>query len=77
MLVHRIRLDIFSLTTVMVASRSVPTVVLEDVEVLGLYDVIRLAGYAPVLCLLPLHHWWQIDWSRYGEENPRFFGYDH
>lgn len=32
-----------------------PTSVSEGVEVFGLYDVIRLAGYDSVLCLLALH----------------------
>lgn len=53
-----------------------PSGVLEDVEVLGLYDVIRLAGYNPVLCLLVLRRLQEIDWSHYHGADLQFFGYD-
>lgn len=53
-----------------------PTGVLEDVEVLRLYDVIRLVGYGPVLCLLAVRRSQEIDWSQYGGNYPTFFGYD-
>lgn len=53
-----------------------PTGVLEDVEVLGLYEAIRMAEYDPVLCLLGLRRSQKIDWSRYGGDNSPCFSYD-
>lgn len=53
-----------------------PTGVLKDVEVLGFYDVKRLVGFDPVLCLLALRRLQEIDWSRHGGENPPYLGCD-
>lgn len=53
-----------------------PTSVLEEVEVLGLYGAIRQAGYGPVLCFLAFRRSQEIDWSRYGDDDPLFFGND-
>lgn len=53
-----------------------PTGILEDVEVLGVCKVIRLAGYDPILCLLALHRSQKIYCSLYRGDDPLSFGYD-
>lgn len=50
--------------------------ILEDIEVLCLYDVIRFDGYDPVLCVLSLLRSQEMDWSRYGGDDTPVFGYD-
>lgn len=52
---------------------SLTTAVLEDIEVLGLYDAIRLVGYDLLFRLLELQSSQQVDWSRYGDTYPSFF----
>lgn len=49
-----------------------PTVVLKDIEVPGLYYVIRLTEYDPVLFLLAVWRLQDIDWSLYGADNSPF-----
>lgn len=44
-------------------------------EVLGLYDVVRMARHDPVLCLLAVCRSKEIDGSRYGGNNMQFFEY--
>lgn len=52
------------------------TVVLEDVEVLGLYGVIRLARYISVLCLLALPCSQEIDRPCCGgDDSPLLFDF--
>lgn len=53
-----------------------PTGVLGDNEVLGLYDIIRIAGFDPVKCLLAARRSQEIDWSGYGVDSTPFFGYE-
>lgn len=55
---------------------TLPTSILGNVKFFGFYDVIRLAGYDSVLCLLPLRRSQEIDRSRYGGNDPPFIGYD-
>lgn len=38
---------------------------LQKIEILGLYDVIRLVRYDLISCLLVLRRWHGIDWSSY------------
>lgn len=45
---------------------------LEDVEVLGTYNVLQLAEYDPMVCLLALHCSRENEWSRYGVNDPPF-----
>lgn len=54
---------------------SLPTGILDDVEVLGLYDVIRLAGYDPVLRLLALGCSYGTNWFCYDGDVSPFPGY--
>lgn len=54
---------------------SLPTGVLEDVELLGFYDVLRLAEYDQVLCSLAVWRSQETDWSRYGCNDPQLFGH--
>lgn len=49
-----------------------PTAVLEDMDALGLFDVISLDGHDLVLCLLALRRSQEIDSSRYGSTDPAF-----
>lgn len=51
------------------------TVVLQDVELPGLYEVIRMVWYNPVLRLLKLRCSQHIGWSCYGGKNPIFLTY--
>lgn len=51
------------------------TVILRDVDDLGLYNVILLAVFDWVLCFLPLRRSQEIKWSRYGVDDQPFFGY--
>lgn len=53
------------------------TSILEGMEVIRLFEFIRLAGYYPVLCLLDLYCSQEIDWPRYGSDYSPFFGYDY
>lgn len=53
-----------------------PTGVFKDVAVLGLYEVIQLAAYDQVLCLLALLRSQEMVWSPYGGEDPPCFVYD-
>lgn len=43
---------------------------------LGLYDVIQLVTYEPVLCSLTLRFLQEINLTRYGGDDHRSFGYD-
>lgn len=52
-----------------------PTGFLKDVEVHGLYDVIRLSVYDPVLCLLAVCRFQEIDCSGYGGDDPPCLGH--
>lgn len=53
---------------------TMPTGVLEDFGVTGLYDAIRLAVHGPELRLLVPRRLQKIDWSRYGSSDLPFFG---
>lgn len=53
-----------------------PIVVLVDMEVLSLYDVIRLVVYDLELFLLALRRSQDIHWSRYDDEAPPCFRHD-
>lgn len=52
------------------------TTVLKDVEVLGLYEVIRMSEYDPMLCLLAFRPSQELDWSRYGSSSPLFLSHE-
>lgn len=51
------------------------TIVLTEVEVLGLNVVIKFARYDMVLCLMALKRSGEIDWLRYGGTDPMFCGH--
>lgn len=54
---------------------SLPSGVLEDIEVLVLYSIICLVSYDPVLCMLELKRSHDVDWSCYGCNDPVFLRY--
>lgn len=53
-----------------------PSGVLNDVELFGLYHAICLAAYNPVLCFSSLSRSQEINRSRYGGDDPPFNDYD-
>lgn len=52
------------------------TGVLEDVKVIGSYDVTQFVGHGPVLCVLALKRSQQDDWLGYGSTDPVFLRYN-
>lgn len=49
---------------------------LEDVDVIGVYDVIQLVCYVRMSCLLGLRHSNEFVWLYYGNREHTFFDYD-
>lgn len=48
---------------------------LEGIQALGFYDVVRLVGYDLVLCFLGVRRLQEVDWSLYGGNDTPFSAY--